>query len=390
MKLKLVAIIGLILLIFTAGVNCASSTSSSLDSYIDAAVKSYRFSIFHWEVTSLTGRIQQTPENGTPSVADTQAVIDYFAALRQKTLSPAEAESQRGRVQSTIELQIRNVFKQDGINNPFGDIFGFSFPPLIFELAEPPHLLVVSPRGRIFEIRNILLLQDLSTDRMNEIETQVEQSGYSALVVELGGLGATFPTFVNSSLGLHGVLDTVVEEWLHQYLAFKPLGFRYVLDLLGISRNKDIITMNESLAGIVSSEIGNQVFDKYYAGYFPGSNNSLPAASANTSFDFNAAMRQIRQTVDAYLAGGQIDRAEQYMDQQRDYLQTKGYNIRKLNQAYFAFYGNYANTPAYANPIGTALKDIRGRVNSIKDFLNRVARVTSLRELQQLASRLSP
>ena len=208
-------------------------------------------------------------------------------------------------------------------------------------------------------------------------------------MVELGGLGVTFPTFVNSNSSLHDVLDTVVEEWLHQYLAFKPLGFRYVLDLLGISRNEDIITMNESLAGIVSSEIGNQAYDKYYASYFTNSNNPPPAASTIPSYDFNAAMRQIRQTVDAYLANGQIDQAEQYMNEQRDYLQTKGYYIRKLNQAYFAFYGTYAATPAYTNPIGTAIQNIRDHSSSLKDFLNRVANVTSVSELDKLESKLS-
>jgi hypothetical protein len=90
----------------------------------------------------------------------------------------------------------------------------------------------------------------------------VETAGYSALVVELGGLGVTYPTFVNVNSSLHDVLNAATEEWVHQYLAFKPLGFRYVLDLLGISRNQDIITMNESLTGIVSSEIGQQVYDK--------------------------------------------------------------------------------------------------------------------------------
>ena len=224
---------------------------------------------------------------------------------------------------------------------------------------------------------------------MNDIENQVEESGYSALIVELGGLGATYPTFVNSNSSLHDVLNAVTEEWVHQYLAFKPLGFRYVLDLLGISRNEDIITMNESLAGIVSSEIGDQVYNKYYASYFANSNNPPLTESSASSFDFNAAMRQIRQNVDTYLANGQIDKAEQYMNTQRDYLQTQGYYIRKLNQAYFAFYGTYADTAAYSDPIGTALQNIRGKSNSIKEFLNTLANVTSVIGLDKLENKLS-
>jgi hypothetical protein len=157
--------------------------------------------------------------------------------------------------------------------------------------------------------------------------------------------------------------------------------------LLGISRSQDIKTMNESLAGIVSSEIGQQVYDKYYASYFPTTNNPSSTTASVPAFDFNAAMRQIRQNVDADLAAGQIDRAEQYMNEQRDYLQTQGYYIRKLDQAYFAFYGTYADTPAYTDPIGTAVQDIRNQNSSLKDFLNTVDRVTNISQLDKLVNR---
>jgi hypothetical protein len=232
-----------------------------------------------------------------------------------------------------------------------------------------------------------LLLQNLTTDQMNQLENQVEESGYSALVVELGGLGVTYPTFVNANSSLHDVLNAATEEWVHQYLAFKPLGFRYVLDLLGISRSQDIITMNESLAGMVSSEIGQQVYDKYYSSYFPATTNPPPTTASAQGFDFNATMRQIRQNVDAYLSAGQTDRAEQYMDEQRDYLQTQGYYIRKLNQAYFAFYGTYADTPAYTDPVGTAIQNIRNQSSSLKDFLNTMDHVTSVSRLDKLAKK---
>jgi hypothetical protein len=207
------------------------------------------------------------------SANDTKTVVDYFNDMQQNTLSPSETAAMQKKVETIIGLQIRTVLRQNGIINPFDSIFGVSFPPIAFELAEPPHLLVISPRNQIDRIRDVLLLQNLTTDQMNQLENQVEESGYSALVVELGGLGVTYPTFVNANESLHDVLNAATEEWVHQYLAFKPLGFRYVLDLLGISRSQDIITMNESLAGIVSSEIGQQVYDKYYASYFPATIN---------------------------------------------------------------------------------------------------------------------
>jgi len=41
---------------------------------------------------------------------------------------------------------------------------------------------------------------------------------------------------VDNSADLRFTIDAAAEEWLHQYLAFKPLGFNYVLNLLGINR----------------------------------------------------------------------------------------------------------------------------------------------------------
>ena len=389
MKIKWIFLISLVLIVLSIAVGCAPSTYRGLNNAVNSATRSYRFNILNWEVNSIIGEIKQTYDNRNLTVSDTQTVVDYFNGTQQNSLSTSEIVNARDRVESIIERQIRDVLKQNGIINPFGSIFGLNFPPIIFKLTEPPHLLVISPRDQIARIKDILLLPVLTTDQMNNIETQAEKSGYSALVVELGGLGATFPTFVNSNSSLHDVLNAAAEEWLHQYLAFKPLGFRYVLDLLGISQNEDIVTMNESLAGIVASEIGDQVYNKYYASYFSNSNPPPSGESTAPSFDFNVAMRQIRQNVDTYLANGQIDQAEQYMNEQRDYLQTQGYYIRKLNQAYFAFYGTYADTPAYSNPIGTTIQNIRDKSSSLKDFLKNVANVTSVQGLDKLENKLS-
>jgi hypothetical protein len=387
LKRKLFFLICLILVIAPIGVSCAPSPQSGLNKTLNTATKGYHFSIFNWEVRSLFGEIRQTWDNRNLTANDTQTVVDYFNDMQQGTLYPSQTAAMQKKVETIIGKQIQTVLRQNGIINPFDSVFGVSFPPIAFKLAEPPHLLVISPRNQIDRIKDILLLQNLTDAQMNDIENQVETSGYSALVVELGGLGVTYPTFVNSGEGLQSILDAATEEWTHQYLAFKPLGFRYVLDLLGISRSQDIITMNESLAGIVSSEIGQQVYDKYYASYFPAPANPPSAKTAAPAFDFNATMRQIRQTVDADLAAGQIDRAEQYMDAQRDYLQTQGYYIRKLNQAYFAFYGTYADTPAYTDPIGTAIQDIRNQNLSLKDFLNKMDHITSVSQLNKLADK---
>ena len=62
-------------------------------------------------------------------------------------------------------------------------------------------------------------------------------------------------------------------------------------------------------------------------------------------------------------------------------LASKGYYIRKLNQAYFAFYGTYADSPAFLNPIGADLASLRSKSASLKDFLSTVDVMTSPQDL---------
>ena len=63
-------------------------------------------------------------------------------------------------------------------------------------------------------------------------------------------------------------------------------------------------------------------------------------------------MRALRQQVQDLLAAGKVDEAEALMEQKREEFATHGYFIRKLNQAYFAFYGFYATGPGSIDPIG--------------------------------------
>ena len=133
-------------------------------------------------------------------------------------------------------------------------------PPVNIKLGNPTYLLVVSPRERIESIREIILKPSLTPEEIADIETRVDESGVSSLVVGLGGLGAIYPSLVSNEASLPFTIDTIAEEWLHQYLVFKPLGFLYLLDLTGLSRNYEIATMNETLAGLVSKEVGSIVY----------------------------------------------------------------------------------------------------------------------------------
>jgi hypothetical protein len=213
---------------------------------------------------------------------------------------------------------------------------------------------------------------------MENIEAQADEMGISSLVIELGGFGGTYPTIVTSRADLSFMVDTATEEWLHQYLAFKPLGFLYLLDLTGLARNYDIAVMNETLAGIVSKEIGSAVYEEYYA---RDDRKEDQVDRVEPEFDFNREMREIRRAVDNYLAQGEIELAEEFMEQKRQFLTERGYYIRKLNQAYFAFHGAYADEPTSISPIGREMKELRNQSASLKEFLEAVASMTSREDL---------
>ena len=200
-----------------------------------------------------------------------------------------------------------------------------------------------------------------------------------SLVDDLGGIGATYPAFVSARGSLDWVVETAVEEWLHQYLFFKPLGFRYAAYLLDLGGGHDIATVNETFVGIVSEEIGGIVMRRYYPAQIMPEPEVDPAA-----FDFDAEMRDTRLHVDGLLAQGQIDQAATYMDARRDYLEANGYYIRKLNQAYFAFHGRYADAPSSVDPLGDELRAYRASFANLSDFVAAVSVVRSRDELAQL------
>jgi len=299
-----------------------------------------------------------------------------------------ELEEQKATLADTVERiigrQITEILAQEGIYNPIYEYIKLevSFPPLNFKLEKPPHLLVLSPRGRIESIREILLKQDASLEEKEAIEAKVDKLGVSSLVVPLGGLGV-YPSFIADDTSLRLTIDAATEEWLHQYLVFKPLGFLYLLDITGVSRNYEIATMNETLASMVSKEIGSTIYGQYYAQYENGDRNQV----AEPEFDFNEEMRDIRRAVDEYLAQGEVEQAEEFMEQKRQYLASKGYYIRKLNQAYFAFYGTYADSPTSISPIGLELKELRSQIASLKDFLNIVAAMTNRQDLSEVLNK---
>jgi hypothetical protein len=57
-----------------------------------------------------------------------------------------------------------------------------------------------------------------------------------------------------------------------------------------------------------------------------------------------------------------------------------------MNQAYFAFYGAYADQPggaAGSDPVGAAVRALRASSPSLAAFLNRIGWMTSFEQLQK-------
>ena len=395
-------VVGLVLIAMSwlclPGTSCAPVPN--FDSHLKAITRPYRFSTAKWELRALVGEVGKAFGRRDRADFGVSGVVEYFTnvekikglesaigaikagdhgdASREDELSRLRQQNAAaaGAVESLLEAQIREVLAQQGIFNPIIE-YRLRFPPVDFRLESPPYLLVVSPRDRIESLREVTLLPGMTPESMEDIEDGVDRLGVSSLVVELGGL-ATYPNYITDRASLKFTLETAVHEWLHQYLAFKPLGFLYILDLTGLRQDYEIATMTETLVDMVSQEIGAMTYEKYYA---QGEGDNAGPTAAGTGFDFNKEMREIRQAVDSYLARGEIEPAEQFMEGKRQFLASQGYHIRKLNQAYFAFYGTYADSPTSISPIGAEMKKLRSQSASLKEFLETAAAMTSRQDL---------
>lgn len=352
----------------------ACAPGRSFDRDLSLVTSSYQFKALRWQLGALLGQFNAQPSS-QGQTADIDLVKDYFAAMRQPRSpenaaaldlpAPKPSPLDRAAVSQVLKTQVRETLNKLGIYNPADRFLNLkvTFPPISFKIEEPPYVLVVSARERVQTLRTVTLAQDLTEASMVKLEAETDKLGVSSVVVELGGFAGTYPVFVANQSDLRSAIDTIAHEWLHQYLAFTPLGLAYVLDQLDISRNTDIIVMNETAAGIFGREVSALVMREYYGQEVSG-RRGRPAASP-----YDRVMRETRLAVDQHLAKGEVALAEAFMEQQRLKLASMGYRIRKLNQAYLAFHGNYADSPGSVNPIGSEMNTLRDRQGSLKGFL---------------------
>jgi len=288
--------------------------------------------------------------------------------------------------EAILQEQISQVLAEVGLTTG-----GQPVPNVWYHSTPLPMALIVSPRDRIEQTANISINTDITLDEQADLETRVDQGlNVSSLVVPVGGVGV-YPTMVMRTTDLRWTLSTIAHEWIHNYLTQRPLGLLY-------NETPELRTMNETTASIAGDEIGALVIEEFYPELKPAAslpdlnlirlpkNRPDPKDLPRPPFDFRAQMHETRITVDALLAEGRIAEAETYMEQRRQIFLQNRYLLRKINQAYFAFYGAYADAPGGAageDPVGPAVRALREQSDSLADFVQAIAWMWSFDQLKE-------
>ena len=315
--------------------------------------------------------IFSNPEIEDPEVA-AAPVLEALERLndQRNTLGPLAESVIQSQISATVaELELT--------------VGGQPVPAVLYRTTPLPTALIVSPRDIIRQDKNISLQPDLRVDLRAELENKVDQElNVSSLVVDVGGIGV-YPTMVMQTSNLDFMTEVVAHEWIHNFLTLRPLGMNYM-------SSPELRTMNETAASIAGREIGRAVLERYYPDQVPPPPPPLPPETSEPitppAFDFRAEMRETRVTVDELLEQGKIEEAEAYMEERRLFFREHGYIIRKLNQAYFAFHGAYADQPGGAageDPVGAAVRQLRENSPSLAAFLNRISWMTSFEQLER-------
>lgn len=296
---------------------------------------------------------------GTP----TPAAEQQLAALKQQQAALIP------QVETIISRQIETVLRDEGFT-----VGGAVFPPVAFRLVDAPTALILSPRDKIERKYFFGLTPGLDAARRNQIEDTLARRGdISAYVTDVGGL-SSYPTMVVGSERLPWLIDTTAHEWVHNYLYTFPSNMAW-----GYGNFAQLTTINETTASLVGEEVGRGVIERFY----PEWANKLPPLdkhgqpAPDEPSEFQLAMRRIRQQVDALLAAGKIDQAEAVMEQERQKLVAMGHNLRRLNQAYFAFHGLYALSPGSIDPTGSQIRQLRAHSPTLKVFLDQIGWLNS-------------
>jgi len=349
------------------------------DDYIDKAEKSKtvlsELDVIHQinQVEAQLNDIYSDPAISNPETASAKLLAQLHELRDHQALLEPLAET-------ILQEQVGVIVAEAGLT--FG---GQAIPSVLYRTTPPPDALIVSPRDVIRQDQDISISPGISIDQVEKLEDQVDKSlNVSSLVVGIDGIGL-YPTMVQETTDINRLTEVVAHEWVHNYLTLHPLGISYL-------NSPELRTMNETAASIAGLELGRAVIARFYPEYLPPPPAPAVPSNAQTQpasppdFNYQAEMHLTRVTTDRLLSEGKITAAEDYMDQRRLFFWDNGYHFRKINQAFFAFYGAYADQPggpAGADPVGTAVRLLREKSSSLADFINRMAWMWNFEQLKK-------
>ena len=323
-----------------------------------------------------------------------------------------ERSALRDGVEETIESALSTAIRESRLSR----WERFVFPPVDIRLAGPPVVLLTSPRDRIERQHEVLMEPEISLVVREGLEDRLmAEHDVAAISFQVGGLAA-YPAPVLDIIPLADTFRASAHEWMHHYMAFRPLGQK-------MFTSAEMVTLNETLADIVAREIGDRARELLLEGeerppslclspgegemegdclclspgggeiegercLTPGGGetegDTAPLLAPESGlhgrdehFGFNEEMRETRLRVDELLADGKVDEAESYMEERRLFFVENGYPIRRLNQAYFAFHGTYAENAASSSPIAGQLHRFRELSPDLQTFVLRMADISS-------------
>ena len=398
----IIAVAGLLLIFGAAAGGFFWLSSTGPSDPISRAAAPFGYDLVGWEWRHLANRwlykVGHLFRDG-PSVEQENEVVRRYFALAgdvatlehndaagqadEATLDEKRREQKgiENKVEDILERRLTKVLEDQGLTTSLPLFSGvrFVFPPVDFEFDRPPTVLAVSPRDQIRLQKAILLRSGLSESDVSSLEAKTEATGVSSVVLDIHAV-AFYPSAIPSDTTYEAAVDSMAHEWLHQYLFFHPLGSHYFDS--NITR-----TLNETVANIGGRELGQLLRQRFPLGD-PHAPASAPSATPQApKIDFRKEMRDLRMQVDTLLGEGKVDEAEGLMEQRREFLAENGYYIRKINQAYFAFNGLYADTPASRSPIGPKMTELRQLSPSLGEFLRAVSGITSEEGLDRLLAR---
>lgn len=321
------------------------------------ATREFRFSFLEYELSHLPNRwLMQVAEWFEAGEQDEDAILARWF----ESQPPGDAN----RVERILEQRLTETIRAAGLATPL-PLFNHQrvvWPPVDIEFSPPLRVLAVSPRAEIRLATSVLLSAELPRAAFADLEAPIEADGRrSALVLSVGGV-ALYPAVVVQSRDYHDALQIIAHEWAHHYLAFYPLGQAY-------ARNSTMRTINETVSDIVGEELAQLTASRR-----PHPPSAEAQADAAARDEVRAAtdpiLRSLRLEVDVLLADGKIEAAEALMEQTRLELAAMGRNIRRINQAYFAFRGAYGANPASTTAWGDRLFRLRERSPTLADFLH--------------------